>query len=68
MKIETNYGIHSPIGSNHCIIIPTIAYVSTYYCKKYPNQFGVVLFWGLQFQWWRGFFEIRVVTGTITKQ
>ncbi len=65
MNIELDYGIHNPIAANERFIFPTLAYVSTYYCKKYSNQCGVTLFWGFLFQWWRVFFEIRVVTGKI---
>lgn len=42
MKIETNYGIHSPIGSNHRIIIPAIAYVSTWSCLILGGAVSVV--------------------------
>ena len=65
MKLELDYGVHSPIAANERFLLPAVSYVSTYYCKKYPNQSGVTLFWGFLLQWWRGFVEIRIVTGKI---
>ena len=65
MKLEFDYGIHDPLGGNERFLLPSVSYVSTYYCKRYPGQKGVTLFWGFLFQWWRGFAELRVVTGKI---
>jgi hypothetical protein len=65
MRLELDYGIHDPCGANERFLLPAVSYVSTYYCRRHSGQCGVTLFWGFLFQWWRGFLEIRVVTGKI---
>lgn len=71
VRLEVDYGVHTPMSANERFLLPSVAYVSTHYCKKYTRpempQTGVILFVGLLFQWWTGFLEIRIVTGKIGK-
>lgn len=68
MKIQVSWGRYDPVGNNDRFIIPSIIYMSTYYCLKYPihSQLGVKLFWGICFCWWNMFAEIRFYTGEIS--
>lgn len=64
-QVEFECGIHSPLGANERPLLPTIEYVSTSYCKKFPMQHGVTMYYGLLFRWWRGFIEIRITVGKL---
>ena len=56
IKIEIDIGKYVAAGQNEKYIIPTIAYISTYY-----NNITPVNYRGIVFKWWNFFLNIRAV-------